>query len=184
MRFLFCSLFVASLVACADEEPYGLAECSKQSDCADVTTACAQCPETADQLCHHGECVERAEDAVSVYANINIEPRQLAVESLVHALVSAETADGDFFSCDEHIFEGQIKTGVNSLAAGFKSLSGGSYHQNVNVGRVPEGDLALILLGTNEYGGTGDVIAVGCQAGLVASTEDLMIDLVDLVELD
>jgi hypothetical protein len=183
MRILYFILIVASVMACNDGEPDGLAQCSKQADCADVSTACAKCPEMADQLCANGACVDREEDAISVYANINIEPRQLVVESLVHALVAAETADGDF-SCDQHIFEGQIKTGVNTLAAGFKSLSGGSYHQNVNVGRVPEGDLALILLGTDEYGGTGNVIAVGCEDGLVASSDDLTIELVDLVALE
>ena len=176
----FCVFFCGS---CSDGEPEGLAQCLEQSDCADVATACSVCPETADQLCSEGKCVDRGEDAVSVYANINIEPRELVVDSLIHALVSGVTADGPF-SCEQHLKNGILDSGVSTFHSGYKTLSGGSYHPDVNVGRAPAGDLALVLLGTDDFGGSGEIIAAGCQSGLVASDEDLMVELIDLVQLD
>lgn len=169
--------------ACSGDGGSALADCQTQRDCDDVTFACPSCPETAEQMCEEGECIDRADDERTVFANITIEPRQLVVDSLVHSLVSMTTANGAF-DCDTHFQNGVLDSSVSAYHSGFKALSGGSYHQEVNVGRSPAVDVALILIGTDTAGGEGETIAAGCYAPIEGSSEDATIELVSLVGLE
>ena len=127
--------------------------------------------------------MDRADDQITVYANITIDPRQLVVDSLVHALVSMTTANGPF-SCETHFQNGILDPSVSAYHSGYKALSGGSYHQDVNVGRAPATDLGLILIGTDDSGGEGEIIASGCHAPISGTDADTTIELVTLAGLE
>jgi hypothetical protein len=157
----------------------GDSECTRMATCGDVETVCDGCPPLGDVLCLEGTCTERGGDAVDVTATVSIEPRQLIVTSLVYALASMTTGTGPL-TCGTAVSADGIADAVNVLATGYKALSGGSFHPDVGVGRSPEGDIALLLLGTDGAGGGGDIIATGCRADLQATGTSLTIDLVTL----
>lgn len=171
---------VSSALGCASSSSDGPApECAAMADCAGVEKPCDGCAPLGDELCLEGSCADRGEDSVTVTATVNIEPRQLDVTSLVHAVVSMTTATGTL-RCEDAVSAGGFADDLAVLASGYKSLSGGSFHPDLGFGRVPAGDVAVVLLGTSGGGGDGDVIATGCLGGLEATGDALTIDLVVL----
>jgi len=158
------------------------AECAAAADCGEVRAACEACAPVGDRLCLEGTCTDRGADSVDVVANIQVVPRQLAVSSMVYVLASASTATGPL-QCADAIVDGKVADGVNVLASGFKSLSGGSYFPAVSLGRSPEGTIAVLLIGTDGQAGVGKVVATGCVADLEAIGDKLEIELLDLSAL-
>lgn len=170
---------LSSITACASSSDGPAPECVTSSDCGDVSAPCDGCAPLGDALCIDGACEDRGEDAVTVTATVNIEPRQLEVTSLVHAVVSQTTGSGPL-ACGDAVSNAGFADDLAVLASGYKGLSGGSFHPDLGLGRVPPGDVAIVLLGTDDSGGDGNVIATGCVSGLTAEGEALDVELVVL----
>jgi hypothetical protein len=180
-RFACAALVVASTaIGCSTgTADAGQGECTTMAECGDVDEVCDRCAPLASALCDDGACVERAADAVDVSATVSIEPRQLVVTSLVYAVVSKTTGLGEL-ACADAVSASGFADELNVFATGYKALSGGSFHPDVSFGRSPEGDIAVVLLGTDGSGGGGDIIATGCMSGLTAEGSALSIELITL----
>ncbi len=165
---------------CAAGGGSGAGECSAASDCGATTSVCAGCPELAETLCAEGACVEREANEVDVSADVNLH-RDIAADvgSFVHVLVAEAAADGPL-TCDSAFSGGRVAEGANVLAAGYKAVEGGSFHEGVNVGRVPAGELLLLIVATRGNAGEGDVLATGCAGSLSASAPSLDAGLVQV----
>lgn len=166
-RFRFASLVLValalgsvSLTAC--EGPAG--GCQSADDCGATETACDTCPPTGDQLCLEGICEERPADAVDVQASFNLD-RDIAsdVVSLMYVLAARTDASGAF-DCGTALDGDSVATGVAAYSSGFKALSGGSFHQDVSLGRTPDVPLAIVVLATDDDAGNGNIVATGCSA--------------------
>lgn len=113
-------------------------------------------------------------------ADVNID-RGVAsqVVSFVHVVAAARTGTGAL-TCAAAFAGGAIAPEINVLAAGYKSVSGGSFHDGITFGRVPAGDVALLVVATDANAGEGAVLATGCAAGLSASGTMLSAGVVDV----
>ncbi len=168
-------LLSSTLLGCPGEE----VECVAATDCGGAEAPCAGCPEVPEALCRENVCEVRGDDATTIVANVNIRPRSLDVASLVHVVADMTSASGPL-TCD-NAFDGErLSADVNVLAAGYKALSGGSYHPDVTVGRVPQQRVAVLLIGTDQNAGEGAVLAHGCETDLEATGETFTVDLIDL----
>ena len=168
---------VTAVIGC----PTGPEGCQSASACEATLSTCAGCPDEAATLCVDGACVERQGNAVDVVATVNID-RDVApqVASLVHVVIAKESATGPL-SCAEALLPGGgVAPEANVLAAGYKALSGGSFHEGLSLGRVPEGEVLLVLWGTTANAGEGEIVATGCADGLTATAPELTLDLVQL----
>lgn len=159
--FSLLALCALSLAGCPSSSS-DFAECRSAQDCAEATAPCAGCPAIGEQLCRDGVCAPRTADAVEVSGDVNIDrgvaPR---VASFVHVLAADETAEGPF-SCEAAFAGGRLVDAVNVLSAGFKAVSGGSFHEGVSFGRAPEVPVAVVVIATSENAGQGDALATGC----------------------
>jgi hypothetical protein len=159
------------LVACppVDEDD---SECAGPADCKEPDPApCDGCAPLALELCIDGVCTARGDDAVDVsIANLLIDRDVDGVNGMRFAvLTSAPCADALALGDD-----------VNALASGQKTLTGGDLHQDVFLGRVPEGNVTVVVLGTAEAAGAGDVLARGCVAALAGEPPALVVERIDL----
>lgn len=173
-------LLGSALAGCPGTSTPGAGECEVPADCGDAEAPCAGCPPLATSLCVEGACLAREDDAVDVSADVNIH-RDVApsVRSFVHALIDVSGASGKL-SCANVLDGGQVTAGANVLAAGYKSVSGGSFHDDVSLGRVPEGEMLLVIIATSANAGGGDVLATGCVEGLKAEAPSLDAGLVQV----
>lgn len=176
----FVVVAFGALLACSPG-PSAEAECTAASECEPAVATCAGCPDQAATLCAEGACVPRETDAVDVRADVNLH-RDVApsVRSFVHVLVGSKTATGSF-RCASAFEGGRVASDANVLASGYKAVDGGSFHEGVNVGRVPEGDVALLIVATSENAGEGDVLATGCAEGISAVAPAVDLGLVQVV---
>jgi hypothetical protein len=159
----------------------GGVDCQAASECGAAEEACAGCPPLPEVLCLEGACATRPADAVDVRVDLNLD-RTVApqVRSVVHVVVD-QVAAGGRFSCAS-AFEGDgLAPGANVLASGYKAVEGGTYHPGVNVGRVPEGEVAVVVLATDANAGRGEVLATGCVGELAAAAPSLDAGLVQVV---
>lgn len=155
-------------------------ECAAAADCGATAPTCAGCPELPASLCEEGGCVARAADAVEVRADVSLHRDVAAgVRSFVHVLAAPTTAAGAL-TCAGAFEQGRVAAGVNVLAAGYKAVEGGSFHPAVNVGRVPEGEVFLLVVATDQNAGEGTVLATGCLAGVMATGSSVEAGLVDV----
>lgn len=171
MRRVLALFSVALLAGCppVDEDQ---SECAGPADCAEPNPApCDECAPLAVELCEDGACVARGDDAVDVsIATLLIDRDVDGVNGLRFAVVTKTP-------CAEALSLGDD---VNALASGQKTLTGGDLHQDVSLGRVPPGEVTVVVLGTMEPAGEGDVLARGCAAGLIAEAPALVVERIDL----
>lgn len=162
---------VATLLGCVAGPPPE-PECEGPADCGALDPApCDACGPLATALCVDGACEERGVDAVNVVvANLLIDRAVDGLAGLRHAVVSAAPCARALALDDE----------LNVLATGQKSLAGGDLHQDVGVGRVPEGPVTVVVFGTAEAAGGGAVLARGCAADLVAAAPELIVQQLNL----
>lgn len=155
-------------IACAP--PDGEGECASSSDCeADADAPCSGCPSLAAAICADGICGARGDDEVAVVADVNLDRGIAAsVASFVHVIASATAADGPL-DCANAFAGDSLAPGVNVLAAGYKSVSGGSFHEGITFGRVPAGDVAVLAWATDENAGDGSVLGTGCASDVSAA---------------
>lgn len=177
---LFALVLGSAFVGCTGEDTPGAGECASPSDCDEAEAPCAGCPPLAATLCVEGACKARESDAVDVIADVNLH-RDVApsVRSFVHALIGANGAEGKL-TCAGAVKGGRVVDGANVLASGYKSVSGGGFHENVSLGRVPAGEVLLVIIATSANAGGGDVLATGCVDGLRAEAPSLDAGLVQV----
>lgn len=157
-------LFAAVLVACAACPVAPQGECAAPADCAPAEDApCDGCPPVAVELCRAGACVAPETPAVDVVADVNVDRDAAAPARLVHVV-----ADGA--PCAELLVDGALASSANVLAAGDKALSGGTFHPDVALGRVPEGPVSVVVLVDDAAGAR---VAAGCADGLQAAAPTL-----------
>lgn len=161
----------------------GGAACVSGADCLQPDPApCSGCPSEHKEICVVGVCLARAADNTEFFADVNLD-RSISqnVRSLVHVLVDPRMGEsGRAFSCDDAFDGDRPGEALNVLAAGYKALSGGSYHPGVSLGRAPAGDVAILLLATSEAGGGGDVLAKSCVAPVAVADVSYSVGLVQL----
>ncbi|MCP4502744.1 MAG: hypothetical protein GY822_22590 [Deltaproteobacteria bacterium] len=162
LRSLFVSLAFCSLPGCLDDP----AECQTASDCGATTSTCAGCPDEPDAHCRIGTCVDVEEGAENIVGDLNLD-RDIAAQvvSVVHVLAHVDGAD-DVLSC-ENVWDdanaAHVAARVNVLASGYKSIAGGSNHPDITFGRVPTGQVVLLVVATDANAGEGNVVAKGCS---------------------
>lgn len=161
--------------------PGPLRECEGPGDCRSLVVTCAGCPEQAEVLCLSGTCVDAAAPDVDVVGDVSLH-RDIAagVRSIVHVIVAVDTGTGRF-RCDELDDDAELPGWVNVLASGYKSVSGGAFHPDVTLGRVPAGDVAVVVFGAAENAGEGATLGVGCVEGLDARTPRLEAGIINVV---
>jgi hypothetical protein len=91
-------------------------------------------------------------------------------QSLVYVVGPLEGALGDL-TCDT-AFSGPetLAPEVNVLLTGYKSVSGGSFHDDIALGRAPEMQVILLVWGTTAVGGEGTWTGQGCLVLDLAAT--------------
>lgn len=148
-------------------------ECAGPRDCRPLVTTCAGCPEQAEVLCTSGACVDAAVAAVDVVGDVSLHRDVAAdVRSIVHFIVAIDTGTGRF-RCDDLDASGAVPAAVNVLSSGYKSVSGGAFHPELALGRVPVGEVAVVVLGTAENAGQGGTLGLGCVEDLEARSPRL-----------
>lgn len=164
----------AAWLGCPTGAGTGAGECASAADCGEEgAKPCAGCPPLAASLCVEGACLEREADEVDVNADVNLHRDVAAsVRSFVHVLVGTASAAGPL-DCASVLSGGRVVEGANVLAAGYKAVEGGGFHEGVNLGRAPAGELLVVIVATSENAGEGDVLATGCVDGLTAAAPSL-----------
>ena len=182
LPILFFALSIVHFSGCPSASS-GDAACISGGDCTTPDPApCAGCPAEHKEICVAGRCEQRASDSTEIFADINLN-RTIApnVRSVVHVLVDTRMGEGgQIFSCDEAFLGEEPNSTLNVLSAGYKALSGGSYHPAVSLGRAPAGEIAILLLATSDAGGAGSVLAKACILPVTAEGASLEVGLVQL----
>lgn len=158
--------------------------CSRADECAPLLPApCAGCPPVATQACMLGSCTERTPDARAVVADISID-RSIASQavSLVHVVLASDGATGSV-DCTGVFDEEGLAGDLNVWSAGYKSLSGGSFHPSLTLGRVPDGALALALWVTDGSGGSGEVLGRACFGPVTPASDPAELGVVSIAAL-
>jgi hypothetical protein len=136
----------------------GADECGALAD-----AACDNCARLPAQLCVERACVARGDDAVDISADVSIDRHITNAAGLAFAVAVADR------SCDDVGAFDAFPPGLSTLAAGQKTLEGGTFHPDVQLGRVPEGDVLVLALATDAAGGDGAVVAHGCATASAAA---------------
>ncbi len=166
---------LAAVLAVAGCPAPGGGDCAAPADCAQPDDApCGRCAPLATSLCLAGACEDRAADAVDVSATFSID-RHISPEpqGLAFAVAARDRSCADLGSF------AAFPANLNALASGQKTLSGGTFHPDVALGRVPEGDVLVLALATSGPAGGGDVVAHGC-AEATAAQPSLAVPAMDL----
>jgi hypothetical protein len=157
--------------ACA---PEAAPDCVRPDDCGSAQSVCPACSPVVTDFCLDGTC-EAAPEELSVDVSVDISlDRGIAdeVASFVHVVASPTSGDGPL-DCATAFSSTGVAPTVNAFASGYKTNLGGSLHQDVTLGRVPEGDVVILVVAMTENAGAGDVLATGCETGLTASGPSL-----------
>ncbi len=170
MRLCFVSLALAHGLALASCTP-DTSECAAPVDCGDVEDApCERCPPIASSSCVEGACVDNGAADVDVTATFLIDRGLDGVNGMAWAIAVADRPCAAFTEFDSDL---------NVLAAGQKTLSGGDFHENVQLAPVPAGTVLVMALATSGAAGEGDVLGSGCVEA-EAAPPSLAVALVDL----
>jgi len=165
------------------ETPDEITGCKEPSACADlIDSPCAGCPQPVGMLCEEGECIERAEDAVDVVVNVMLETGEMtnSTTSLVYVVATQEGSASELICSSALLSSGALVQDLNILSSGYKNVSGGSYHENLSLGRCPDMPILIIVWGTDGVGGLGASTGQGCVE-IAASS---MVDEIPLINLN
>lgn len=171
---LCLGLFVAGppLTSCADGED---GACSTAAECGAVGAApCERCPGLPASLCLDGACVPRPADEVDVRVTLVID-RAIGegARGLAWAVAAADR------TCDDVGSFEAFPADLNALSAGQKSLSGGAFHPDVGLARVPAGEILVLALATDEAAAAGSILGHGC-AQATATAPELSVERLDI----
>ena len=177
IRFYISVLNAFILASCADPGPEVSegGECALAADCAEPLVApCAGCIPLAVTLCDHGLCTERGEDALDVVADVMLARGEVTdnTQSLVYVLASQNGGRSEMRCQSVFSSSGELVEGLNVFASGYKNVSGGSFHQDLALGRSPSVPLLIIVWGTDGVGGQGNQTGTGCLEVAAATVED------------
>jgi hypothetical protein len=155
-----------ALVGCT---PPSSSTCSPA--CATEPPACDDgCPAVATELCLDGVCTARADDAVDVVVDVNVDRGLAGVAALLLVVVDARVA-----GCADIDVVANVDT---ALAGNRFDVSGGSFHPDLPGGIVPAGDVVVAVDAVD------DALAVlghGCVAATAAGTSvDVLVDVAGL----
>lgn len=171
MRKTLYMIVIANLfsAACDTEESEETSvhnvQCGVPSECADLKDKpCAGCPQLAETLCDHGECIERGADEIDVVIDVMLDTGEVTqnTSSLVYVVASQNGGSSEHTCISAFLSTGELAEDLNIFAAGYKSVSGGSYHENLSLGRCPNVPIIIMLWGTDGVGGEGSVTGQGC----------------------
>ena len=158
--------------ACTSACTPDAAECASPADCGDVEDApCGLCPAIASEaVCVEGACIDNGRADVDVTATFLIDRDLDGVNGMVWAIAVADRPCAAFTAFPDDL---------NVLAAGQKTLSGGDFHEDVQLAPVPAGTVLVMALATSGTAGEGEVLGNGCAEG-DASPPSLAIAQLDL----
>ena len=135
----------------------------------------------AEMLCDHGACMARGEDALDVVADVMLARGEVTdnTRSLVYALASQNGGSSEIRCDTVFASSGGLTDGLNVFASGYKSVSGGSYHEDLALGRAPAVPLLIIVWGADGVAGEGSQTGTGCLevAASDMQGEDLLLNL-------
>jgi hypothetical protein len=135
---LLCSAIVGSTLgaqACSTA-PSSKTECTPA--CQAQEPACDEgCPVIANELCLQGRCEPVGEPTVDVVIDANIERGLTGVVALLVAVV-----DPRVHACDDI---GAVAELVGVLDGRRYEVSGGTFHPDLDGGRVPEGAIVIAI---------------------------------------
>ncbi len=170
MRILAQGIVFISLIVsgCAEPDPEkNNLECERPDDCvAQTQPPCAGCLPMANEMCLLGTCANLQEATVDVSVDVMLQRGDMTSEtaSLVYA-VAMQTGSIARYSCEDAFASpGNLVGDLNVLAAGYKSVSGGSFHDDMGLGRLPQASVLVLIWGTTEIGGEGNWTGQGCSA--------------------
>ena len=143
---------VAAVVAVASCAPPPSTTCTPA--CATKEPACADgCPAIASELCLDGACTAVEDGTVDVVVDANVERHVTGVAALLVAVVDARVG-----GCAD-VASVAGATGV--LSGNRFAVSGGSFHEDLAGGLVPEGDVVVVV---DAIDAAQVVLAHGCEA--------------------
>jgi len=177
-------MFVLCTVVGCPEAPMEekASECQKAVDCeAGVAPPCAGCPGIASSWCLSGVCTQAQPSEADVSINVMLARGEMTSEtqSLVYVVAPEEGPFGQQSCASAWSDFETLATDLNVILTGYKSVSGGSFHEDISLGRAPTMPLIIIVWGTSEVGGEGTWTGQGClKVDLSASLpEDLIVTL-------
>jgi hypothetical protein len=153
MRIFLAALGVVGSVDCASPPS---STCTPA--CATEAPGCNDgCPTIATELCLAGTCVAVGDATVDVVVDANVGRRVQGVTALLVAVVDARVS-----GCDD-IDDVAVASGV--LDGRRFEVSGGTFHEDLDAGRVPAGDVVVAIDAVDV---AGAVIAHGCAPVVAA----------------
>jgi hypothetical protein len=156
--WLVCVVVVCFLCSC--EKP---PEVGCEPACASREPACDGCPAIADELCLEATCEARGDDVVDLAIDVNVDRDLEGVVSLAVAVVDARLA-----ACDD---VGPVRDAANVLAGNLFNVSGGSFHEDLRVGLVPD---AAVVVAVDALDDAGAILESGC-ADAAAGVVDVLV---------
>ena len=166
-KYLQATVFTAFFVlGCPAPDPEeSQAECAVAADCGETLVApCAGCLELATRTCRLGVCQDSETAEVDLSVDVMLERGDMTTQtaSLVYAIALPE-GGSEPHTCDS-IFASpeSLAVDINVVASGYKSVSGGSFHDDIAMGRLPPASLLVVMWGTTEVGGQGFWTGRGC----------------------
>lgn len=146
---LLAALSVFAGAACSGPSPTTCAP-----DCAVGEPACDDgCPAIANELCLDGSCVAVADGTVDIVVDANVGRRVTGVAALLVAVVDARVA-----GCADVV---DVASADGVLSGNRFAVSGGTFHEDLAGGLVPEGDVVVVV---DAVDAAQAVLAHGCEA--------------------
>jgi hypothetical protein len=146
---LLCGVLPALVAACTPPSPTTCA-----APCETSAPACDDgCPAIANELCLDGSCVAVEDGTVDVVVDANVGRRVTGVAALLVAVVDARVA-----GCDDIV---DVATAEGVLSGNRFNVSGGTFHEDLAGGLVPEGDVVVVVDAVDD---AQAVLAHGCEA--------------------
>jgi hypothetical protein len=141
----------ALVLAAACTEP---ATSTCATTCATSAPACDDgCPAIANELCLDGSCVAVADGTVDIVVDANVGRRVTGVAALLVAVVDARVA-----GCADVV---DVASADGVLSGNRFAVSGGTFHEDLAGGLVPEGDVVVVV---DAVDAAQAVLAHGCEA--------------------
>lgn len=164
-----CALILTLSFAFLSCSP-GEGECASAADCGALESVCEGCAELPEAFCIESECVAKPALEFTLVGDVSID-RDIDDQSasFVHSIFDARSA-----SC------AQLD---NALSASFKNILGGSFHDDVVLGRAQAGSVFIEVKAFDESDGAGVELGRGC-IGPIDVSADLNVESPILVTPD
>lgn len=123
-----------------------------EPSCQTREPSCLACPAIVEEICLDGLCEARGIDTVDLAIDVSLGRDLVGVSAVAIAIVDARVS-----ACAN---VGPVVDALNVVAGNRINVTGGTFHEDLRVGLVPEGDL---IIAVDALGPGDQVVASGCE---------------------